>query len=303
MQDIRHGKYAFGSALPSEPRLAEDYGISRQTVRQALKELETEGYLLRERGRGTFVARLETDNRARPLNIGVVIYKPALEAQWFLPDLFRGISDAVNTDSANIIIIPFDEDTPGVHDGLFCRQIIERRDLHGLILVGEELRDSEVFYLLSRNYPFLSAEQPPTAMLLADDGFASGIYKATAQKGIKVPEDLSIIGFNDLPIAEALSLTTIRVPRYEIGHRASEIIRAKIAAAASGSRAIERVELVIRNSCSRCCEGKPAAGEDKVLSCQVAEGSDVREMEGSADAMPEQPETDRNGVVHVCPGL
>ena len=134
-QDIRSGKYGLGSALPSEPRLAEDYGISRQTLRQALQSLEDEGYLIRQQGRGTFVAKVCGNYRNEPLNLGVVIYKPAMEAQWYFPDLLRGISDVVTADAANIIIIPFDEDTPGVQEGSFCRQIIEQKNLQGRLPV------------------------------------------------------------------------------------------------------------------------------------------------------------------------
>lgn len=45
--------------LPPEPRLAEDYAVSRQTVREAVRRLQEAGLLRRERGRGTFVAERE----------------------------------------------------------------------------------------------------------------------------------------------------------------------------------------------------------------------------------------------------
>lgn len=56
--EIRSGQLPPGSRLPSEPELCERFGISRTTVRQALSELEAEGMLRREKGRGTFVAPL-----------------------------------------------------------------------------------------------------------------------------------------------------------------------------------------------------------------------------------------------------
>jgi GntR family transcriptional regulator len=45
-----------GDSIPSERQLASDLGVSRLTVRAALDELVREGYLLRRRGAGTFVA-------------------------------------------------------------------------------------------------------------------------------------------------------------------------------------------------------------------------------------------------------
>jgi DNA-binding GntR family transcriptional regulator len=52
---MAQGELAAGDVIPSEVRLAEVFCISRSTVRQALYELRVEGYLVREKGRGTFV--------------------------------------------------------------------------------------------------------------------------------------------------------------------------------------------------------------------------------------------------------
>ena len=53
---IENGDWKTGSQIPSEPDLCEIFDISRTVVRQALKELTYEGLLVREKGRGTFVA-------------------------------------------------------------------------------------------------------------------------------------------------------------------------------------------------------------------------------------------------------
>jgi GntR family transcriptional regulator len=59
------------SRVPSESELADRYGVSRMTVRQALKQMEDEHLVIRRRGTGTFVApaatRFRTLNRLRPL--------------------------------------------------------------------------------------------------------------------------------------------------------------------------------------------------------------------------------------------
>ncbi|HXS24915.1 MAG TPA: GntR family transcriptional regulator [Gemmatimonadales bacterium] len=53
-QALAEGRFAAGAALPSEPRLMRDYGVSRSTVRRALDRLESEGRIERRRGSGTF---------------------------------------------------------------------------------------------------------------------------------------------------------------------------------------------------------------------------------------------------------
>ena len=61
LRDIDSGRYAVGSSLPPEDRLAQRYGVSRHTVRQALRELKEEGMLWARPGIGTKVrARPET---------------------------------------------------------------------------------------------------------------------------------------------------------------------------------------------------------------------------------------------------
>jgi len=54
-QKIVTRDYQAGDQLPSESEMVEDYGVSRMTVRQAMANLEEEGLIRRERGRGTFV--------------------------------------------------------------------------------------------------------------------------------------------------------------------------------------------------------------------------------------------------------
>ena len=54
---ILDGEWPIGGMLPSEQQLCAQLGISRGTLRQALAELQRNGYVRREQGRGTFIAR------------------------------------------------------------------------------------------------------------------------------------------------------------------------------------------------------------------------------------------------------
>lgn len=56
IEEISSGKYKENDKLPSERELCEMYDISRATVRQTIQELEKEGYIYKEHGKGTFVS-------------------------------------------------------------------------------------------------------------------------------------------------------------------------------------------------------------------------------------------------------
>ena len=53
---IEHGKYKPKEQIPTEPELSAEYSVSRVTVRRAVEELCSEGYLVKQQGRGTFVS-------------------------------------------------------------------------------------------------------------------------------------------------------------------------------------------------------------------------------------------------------
>ncbi|MBM7692032.1 GntR family transcriptional regulator [Peribacillus deserti] len=53
---IKNGEYKPNSQLPTEAEFCDEYGVSRTTVRSALQQLSTEGYVYRKRGSGTFVS-------------------------------------------------------------------------------------------------------------------------------------------------------------------------------------------------------------------------------------------------------
>jgi LacI family transcriptional regulator len=89
-----------------------------------------------------------------------------------------------------------------------------------------------------------------TAILCFNDLVAIGAMKACADLGRRVPEDMAIIGFDDIPLASLVTpaLTTIHIPRYELGRRAAELLFAKIEGKPSQNRTILPIELILRAS-------------------------------------------------------
>jgi LacI family transcriptional regulator len=65
----------------------------------------------------------------------------------------------------------------------------------------------------------LDLPRPPTAVFAASDQMALGVYEAVRKRGLRVPEDISVVGFDDLPQAGWSSppLTTVRQPLAEMG--------------------------------------------------------------------------------------
>ncbi len=95
----------------------------------------------------------------------------------------------------------------------------------------------------------LSLPDPPTAIFAASDTQAMGALEAAREKGIRVPEELSVIGFDDIEIAAYLRLTTIRQPLYESGLRSVEILLSHLDRPQEQPRQVNlALELVIRDT-------------------------------------------------------
>ena len=100
----------------------------------------------------------------------------------------------------------------------------------------------------------LQLPELPTALVAANDLAALGAISAAREHGLQVPVDLSVVGYNDIPLAAEVSpaLTTVRVPMSQMGARAAELLIARITGGAGQGCVAERVvlqpELVVRES-------------------------------------------------------
>lgn len=94
--------------------------------------------------------------------------------------------------------------------------------------------------------------QNPDAVFVQSDTMAIGAIRAIREAGLNVPQDIAIVGFDDLPIATSLDvpLTTIRQPIYETGVLAVETLIDLVTTSTKlPQRIVLPVELVIRASC------------------------------------------------------
>jgi len=127
------------------------------------------------------------------------------------------------------------------------------------------------FYLESGDsamQALLALDEPPTAVFAAADMMAIGAVRAVQAAGLRVPQDVAVVGFDDIQIAPLIDppLTTIRQDKLGLG----------LAAARALVEQIERpeitppvltlpVELVVRASCGGGAAGDPAAKEVPLL--------------------------------------
>jgi len=98
---------------------------------------------------------------------------------------------------------------------------------------------------------FLMMPERPTAIFACSDLLATGAIKAIRQHGLRVPEDIAVVGFDDISLASMTnpSLTTIAQPKYDLGYTAMQTLLKQIQGAITQPQVIYlEYELVIRES-------------------------------------------------------
>ena len=88
----------------------------------------------------------------------------------------------------------------------------------------------------------LEMADPPTAIFACNDMMAMGAIQSVVKHGLRVPEDISVVGFDDVSMAEYFvpSLTTIRQPMHEIG---SEALKAMMESISQPDKSHRRITL------------------------------------------------------------
>ncbi len=99
----------------------------------------------------------------------------------------------------------------------------------------------------------LALSPRPTAIFVASDTVALGALQTIRQAGLRVPQDIALVGFDDVPMAELIEppLTTVRLPAFGLGWGAAELLIRLIAAEdpVQNPYVLLETELVMRTSC------------------------------------------------------
>lgn len=127
-----------------------------------------------------------------------------------------------------------------------------------LLTISTPNLDSESGASAAADLLALPAAEQPTAVFAANDLLAIGLLQGFVSRGHRVPEDVAIVGYDDISFASsaAVPLSSVRQPRRDLGRRAAELLFSEIEAATSGAKhehqAVRfRPELVVRRSSAR----------------------------------------------------
>lgn len=98
----------------------------------------------------------------------------------------------------------------------------------------------------------LALSPRPTALFVSNNLMTVGAMEAIHKHGLRIPQDVAIIGFDDLPWAEALDppLTVVRQPAYEVGRAAAELLLKRLSEPEAPAVWLRlRPKLILRSSC------------------------------------------------------
>lgn len=109
---------------------------------------------------------------------------------------------------------------------------------------------------------FLSMTKPPTAIFAENDYMALGVREAVLDGGLRIPDDMALVGFDDIVAAalKGVEITTVSQKKYEMGSLAVKILIDKIEKQSSpmANQIILEPELIIRKSCGYGTRFTPA---------------------------------------------
>ena len=170
--DIAAGVYRDGDTLLTEAELKDKFGVSRQTVRQAISLLESDGLVIRRRGSGTYVTHGPRKHHGM-LNVGVIT---TYITDYIFPSIVRGIESVLSAENCMMNLSATYNRTD--HERALLQRFLDS-PLDGLIVEGTKTampNPNIALYerLLERNIPFVFMngyypEVPNAAHVITDD--------------------------------------------------------------------------------------------------------------------------------------
>ena len=132
------------------------------------------------------------------------------------------------------------------------REVARRRvlDEAGLDPAAQPRATTAITIDDARDAAFPLLAERPTAVCCDDDIIAAGLYLAARESGVRIPRDLSVVGFDDMDFARVLDppLTTVALDGEQLGASAFELLEARMAGRRSRKRVVLPAELLVRAS-------------------------------------------------------
>lgn len=179
---------------------------------------------------GTQVPSVDVDNRAAARSV----------VEHLIGLGHRAIACVANSDAS---CVAAEERLAGYREALEAAGIPRDERLVTAAAFDANTGHAALTRLLRRGVPF-------SAVFAGNDVVALGVIAAARASGLRVPGDLSVVGFDDIPLAAHFDppLTTVRVPAYELGFTAGRALVDRIAGRLGPVRSILATRLVVRES-------------------------------------------------------
>ncbi|MCY1250908.1 HTH-type transcriptional repressor PurR [compost metagenome] len=96
----------------------------------------------------------------------------------------------------------------------------------------------------------LSKPNPPKILVTFNDNMAIGAYRAIHEMGLRIPDDVAVASFNDIPVAQFLGppLSTVKIPAEMIGETAVDLLIERLTGRDVAKKVILGTEMVWRGS-------------------------------------------------------
>jgi DNA-binding LacI/PurR family transcriptional regulator len=147
--------------------------------------------------------------------------------------------------------IGFGLNRPGGASGSRRRQAY----LDAMAAIGENAREEWMFYecfTIAKGAEIVrrlaSMKERPTALLVGGDEVAAGIMAEAGRSGLRIPQDLAVVGFDNQPIADVLGITTIDNQLPVMGRTAFTMLHEQITGSGGGPKATEIAFRIVERS-------------------------------------------------------
>jgi LacI family transcriptional regulator len=115
---------------------------------------------------------------------------------------------------------------------------------------GQNLR-LETGYMLAKE--LVALKKLPDIIVTANDNMAIGTYRAISEAGLKIPDDIAVVSYNDIPVAQFLNppLSTVKIHGEHIGETAVDLLLERLSGREYTKNVIIATEMIWRDSCRK----------------------------------------------------